>query len=178
MSNTENKNMSALDEIKNIISEKRFSCFFKGKTDNTIIQFFRYIFVGGMAAVVDFGISTLLFFCLFGATLGPVFSAVPWFTWSVLSNGGGFIGGLIFNYILSSCFVFDTSTVKNRVLEFISFAAIGLVGLLITFAITWGFELLLGDSTSLFQLIGKVVSTAVSFIWNFFARKLLLYRKK
>jgi hypothetical protein len=27
-------------------------------------------------------------------------------------------------------------------------------------------------------MIAKVVSTAVSFLWNFFARKILLYTKK
>lgn len=175
MANTTN---SSLGEIKELIRTKNFGAFFKGKTDNTYIQFFRYIFVGGLAAVFDWAISSLIFFFVFGAKTGAVLGVMSWFTWSVASNGAGFIGGLILNYILSTCFVFQNSVVKNRFLEFLSFAAIGLVGLFITFGITWGFELLLADSTSLFQLIGKIVSTAVAFIWNFFARKILLYRKK
>ena len=64
------------------------------------------------------------------------------------------------------------------VLEFLSFAAIGVVGLLITIGITKLFEVWIGDKTSLFQIIAKIVSTAVSFLWNFFARKILLYTKK
>lgn len=175
---TENNNKSSLNEIKSIISEKRFSALFKGKTDNTYIQFFRYIFVGGMAAVFDWAVSSLIFFYVFGARTGAAFDILPWFTWSVISNGAGFIGGLVLNYVLSTCFVFQNSNVKNRFLEFLSFAAIGLVGLFITFGITWGFEIMLADKTSLFQIIGKAVSTAVAFLWNFFARKILLYRSK
>ena len=33
---------------------------FKGKTDNTIVQLFRYTFVGGFAFVVDFGLLYVL----------------------------------------------------------------------------------------------------------------------
>ena len=33
---------------------------FSGDTDNTFIQFFRYVFVGGFAFVVDYGIMTAL----------------------------------------------------------------------------------------------------------------------
>lgn len=176
-SNHDNNN-SSIGEIKEIFSRREFSRLFKGATNNTYIQFFRYLFVGGMAAVVDFATSSLVFFFVFGERLGAVFQPIPWLTWAVLSNGAGFVLGLIFNYILSTCFVFQSSNVKNRFLEFLSFAAIGLVGLFITFGVTWGIELLLGDKTSLFQLIAKIVSTAVSFLWNFFARKILLYRQK
>lgn len=172
------KSNSALGEIKEHIKARNFAVFFKGKTDNTLIQFFRYIFVGGLAAVFDWAISSLIFFFVFGAKTGAIFGVIPFFTWSVVSNGAGFIGGLILNFILSTCFVFQNSAVKNRFLEFLSFAGIGLVGLFITFGITWVCELLLADTTSLFQIIGKIVSTAVSFLWNFFARKIILYRQK
>ena len=82
------------------------------------------------------------------------------------------------NYIISTFWIFKNSKVENKVVEFLSFAAIGVVGLLITIGITKLFELWLGDKTSLFQIIAKLVATAVSFLWNFFARKILLYSKK
>ena len=63
-------------------------------------------------------------------------------------------------------------------MEFLSFAAIGLVGLLITVGITKLFEIWIGDKTSWFQVLAKLTATAVSFLWNFFARKVLLYTKK
>ena len=139
---------------------------FAGETDNTFIQFFRYLFVGGFATVVDWGVSALLFYLVFGESL------------ALLCNGVSFVLGLVVNYLLSTFWIFKTSKIKNRFLEFISFAAIGVVGLLITLGVTWIFEGLLANVTNLYQIIAKVVSTAVSFFWNFFARKYLLFNKK
>ncbi|MBQ8514386.1 MAG: GtrA family protein [Ruminococcus sp.] len=167
---------TALREVRNLLAKKQFSAFFRGQTDNTYIQFFRYVFVGGLAAVLDWGLSSLIFFFVFGAETGAVCASLPWLTYSMIANGAGFIGGLVLNFVLSTCFVFQNSNVKNKLLEFLSFAAIGAVGLLITLLITRGFELLLADRTSMFQILGKAVSTAAAFLWNFFARKLLLYR--
>lgn len=139
---------------------------FAGETDNTFIQFFRYLFVGGFATVVDWGVSALLFYLVFGENL------------ALLCNGVSFVLGLVVNYLLSTFWIFKTSKINNRFLEFISFAAIGVVGLLITLGVTWIFEGLLANVTNLYQIIAKVVSTAVSFFWNFFARKYLLFNKK
>lgn len=139
---------------------------FVGDTDNTLIQFFRYVFVGGFATVVDWGLSALLFYGIFGQHL------------AVLCNGLSFVAGLIVNYFLSTFWIFKNSKIKNRLVEFLSFAAIGVVGLFITLGVTFGFEVMLSNVTSLYQIIAKVVSTAISFFWNFFARKFLLFNKK
>ncbi len=139
---------------------------FVEETDSTFIQFFRYCFVGGFATVVDWGLSVLLFYYVFGETL-----VAP------LCNGLSFAAGLVVNYCLSTFWIFKNSKTNNRLLEFLSFAAIGVVGLLITLGITSLFEFMLANSTSLYQIIAKVVSTAVSFLWNFFARKYLLFNK-
>ncbi len=138
---------------------------FVGETDNTFIQFFRYIFVGGFATVVDWGLSAVLFYLVFGQQL------------AVLCNGLSFVAGLIVNYFISTYWVFNNSKIKNKLVEFLSFAAIGVVGLLITLGVTYVFEWLLADKTSLYQMIAKIASTALSFFWNFFARKLLLFNK-
>ena len=50
-----------MDEIRQILRDKNFKKLFVGDTDNTLIQFFRYVFVGGLAFVVDFALSYLLF---------------------------------------------------------------------------------------------------------------------
>ncbi|MCR5143053.1 MAG: GtrA family protein [Ruminococcus sp.] len=137
-----------------------------GKTDNTFIQFFRYLFVGGAATVVDWGSSYIIFRFVFGNK------------YAVAANVISFILGLVTNYLISTVWVFDGSKVKNKFAEFLSFAAIGVVGLLLTIGITKLFEIKLSDVTDLYQLIGKVVSTAAAFFWNFFARKYLLYNNK
>ena len=157
-----------MEEILDIIRKKQFRKLFVGDTDNTLIQFFRYLFVGGFAFVVDLTVSWLLFHFAFGEK-----KELGW-----VANSLSFVAGLAVNYFISTFWIFKDSKVKNKLVEFISFAAIGVVGLLITIGITKLFEIWLGDSTSLFQIIAKLVSTAVSFLWNFFARKILLYTKK
>lgn len=155
-----------MDEIKQILRDRQFKKLFVGDTDNTIIQFFRYLFVGGLATVVDWGLSFVLFKFVFGERF------------AVAANSLSFIAGLVVNYLISTFWIFKTSKVKNKLVEFLGFAAIGVVGLLLTMVITWGFKLWLEDRTSAYQMIAKIVSTAVSFLWNFFARKILLYTKK
>ena len=155
-------------EVKDILREKKFGKLFVGDTENTLIQFFRYLFVGGLATVVDWGVSALLFYTVFGEKQSLAIAA----------NSISFVAGLIVNYVISTFWIFKTSKVENRFVEFLGFAAIGLVGLFMTIGITKLFQIWLGDKTSLFQLIAKVVSTAAAFFWNFFARKILLYTKK
>ena len=157
---------SDMQEVREILRTRKFGRLFSGDTDNTLIQFFRYLFVGGLATVVDWGISYLLFRYAFHEH------------YAVAANSISFVAGLIVNYVISTFWIFKNSRVDNKLVEFISFAAIGVVGLLITIGITKLFEIWLGDTTSLFQIIAKIVSTAVSFLWNFFARKILLYTKK
>ena len=157
---------SNLQEVKDIISSGRISRLFAGDTENTLIQFFRYIFVGGLATVVDWAVSFILFKFVFHESL------------PVLANSISFVAGLIVNYLISTFWVFSNSKVENRLVEFLIFAAIGVVGLLLTMGITWLFKLWLADTTSLYQILAKIVSTAVAFFWNFFARKVILYSKK
>lgn len=161
-------NSSGLDEIKDILRSRQFSRLFSGDTDNTFIQFFRYLFVGGLAAVVDWGVSYILFRFVFHEQAALAMAA----------NGISFVAGLAVNYLLSTFWIFKNSNVKSRLSEFLVFAAIGLVGLLLTIGITKLFELWLSDTTSAFQIIAKIVSTGVAFFWNFFARKIILYSNK
>ena len=61
---------------------------FSGDTDNTFIQFFRYVFVGGFAFVVDYGIMTALVeLCRFDPVIAATIS---------------FVAGLLVNYVLST----------------------------------------------------------------------------
>lgn len=156
---------------------------FVGDTDNTFIQFFRYCFVGGLAFVVDFGVMTLLVELL---SITPVIAATI-----------SFIAGLAVNYILSTFWIFKNSKIKNRLAEFLAFALIGVIGLLINDAIIWVFQntfganLMFGGQSEVidgetkyfifsgiqYYHIGKIVSTVVVFLWNFFGRKFILFNK-
>ena len=87
-------------------------------TTNGFLQFFRYVFVGGIATVVDWGI--LFFVTEFGG-LHYIFSAVL-----------SFFGGLAANFVLSKLLVFSASEARTGMfMEFVGYALIGAVGLLL-----------------------------------------------
>ena len=126
------------------------------KTNDIKIQLFRYLFVGGFAAVVNIG--ALYIFT-------EVFSL-----YYLISNVLGFILGLITNYLLSKWLVFAKESQVNKALEFFIYALIGVVGLGFDTLFMWLFT-----SAGLYYMISKVISTVLVFIWNFFARKGLYF---
>ena len=150
----------------------RFRELLLDPTDDGFIQFFRFLFEGGTATLVDMAVGWAFFHFVFLADL-PL--GILTLTRDMLSGAVGFLFGLVANYILSILWVFRKANV-NRVTEFLAFAAIGLIGLLVKSGTMALAGLLLTAQTDLFYLIKSAIGTLVAMIWNFAARKLLLYR--
>jgi len=131
---------------------------FRKPTNDMRIQFFRYGFVGGTAFIVDFGLLYVL-----TAYAGLYY---------LLSATISFLVGLVVNYILSIFWVFSRRSFSSRWLEFWIFAAVGVVGLGLNDLFMW----LLTGMAGYYYLYSKVISTFLVFLWNFFARKLSLFR--
>ncbi|MCX6333857.1 MAG: GtrA family protein [Bacteroidia bacterium] len=132
---------------------------FRGKTDNTFFQLIRYTFVGGLAFLIDFGtLYTLTEFLRFHY---------------LLSAGIAFLLGLLTNYFISTIWVFTSRSVKNKKLEFLIFAVIGLVGLGLNELFIWIFTSLL----SIYYLLSKILTAILVYLWNFFVRKMILFKK-
>ena len=156
-----------------------FSLLFHGKfrelllepTDDGFIQFFRFLFVGGAATLVDIGVGWLFFHYVFLADL-PLFGLTV--TRDVQSTAVGFLFGLVINYFLSIKWVFRKANV-DRTKEFLAFAAIGLVGLCVKSGTIALLGLALPAQTDLLHLFKSVIGTLTALVWNFAARKLLLY---
>ena len=127
-------------------------------TDDGRVQFLRYLVVGGLAFVLDFG--TL-------ALTNKVFGVHY-----LIATAIAFTVGLAFNYTLSTLWVFSHRTMKSAWAEFAVFAAIGLAGLGMSELMMWALVSGLGVAV----LVAKVFVTGVVFIWNFGVRKLLLFR--
>ena len=133
-------------------------------TENGVVQFFRYAFVGGVAAVVDWAVLWLI------ERMGAHYLIAAVFA---------FFAGLATNFALSKLFVFRAQ--KARLGsgvelaaggEFLSYAVIGAVGLGITAALMYA----LTEWVGLHFMLSKVIATLIVLVWNFMARKLLLYR--
>ena len=130
----------------------------KGRTDTTSIQLFRYTFVGGLAFIVDFG-SLFVLTDLFGI-------------YYLISAALAFILGLATNYVLSIIWVFSSRTLRNKWFEFGIFALIGIVGLGFNELFIWFFT----ERVHFHYLQSKIVSTVLVYLWNFSARKFILFR--
>ncbi|MBP5563135.1 MAG: GtrA family protein [Bacteroidales bacterium] len=137
-----------------------FNKLFKDETENTLIQLFRYGFVGGAAFLVDYGVLVLL---------TEVFGMHY-----LLSATISFILGLITNYLLSVVWVFNNRTLGNRWAEFAVFAIIGVIGLGLNALIMY----VCTDKMGIHYMISKIISTVIVFFWNFFARKVILFKAK
>lgn len=129
-----------------------------GITDNVIAQFVRYVIAGGVAFVID-AASLYLLVELAGVDY-------------LISAGIGFLIGLITNYSISRLWVFDRRIIKNIALEFAIFTAVGLVGWAMNEFLIW----FVHEKIHLHYMIGKVISAGIVLVWNFGARKLLLFR--
>ena len=139
-------------------NEKTIDKLIKNQTDKTHIQFFRYIFVGGAAFVVDF-VSLYAFTDIFGV-------------YYLISAALAFIIGLMANYALSVTWVFNSRTLNNMWSEFTVFAIIGVVGLGLNELFIWLFT----DYIGMYYLLSKIIAAALILSWNFSARKITLFR--
>jgi len=138
-------------------ADKYIKSFIFNKSDKTSVQFVKYVFVGGIAYCVDFG---SLFFLTEVVKIHYLVSAAI-----------AFILGLLTNYAISILWVFPRRALANKRVEFLIFSVIGLVGLGLNEVIIWFFT----ESMHFHYLVSKIFSTFVVFIWNFFARKKILF---
>ena len=129
-------------------------------TKNGFLQLFRYMFVGGIATVVDMG---TLFILTDFVHIYHLVSAII-----------AFIAGLITNFLLSKLLVFKANEARvNAVMEFVSYGIIGVIGLGITELIL----LLFTDYWGIHYMLSKIIATVVVLAWNYIARKLIIYKK-
>jgi putative flippase GtrA len=137
---------------------RRFlDAFFMRATDRVGLQFLRYLLVGGIATVFDFGAFVLL-----------IAGGIHY----LLANGIAFAIGVSVNYVLSVLWVFSSRAMDSRIVEFLIFVLVGVAGLGISEACMF-----VGvDIVHFHYTMAKLGAIACALIWNFAARKLLLFR--
>ena len=126
-------------------------------------QFFRYLVTGGLAFVADFGLFAL---CLY---------VCEWHY--LLANLVGLVAGLVLNYAMSIVWVFTAcrrTLEKQKVMEFVLFALVGIAGVGINQLLMY----LMVDGLSLNEMASKMIAAVLVLMWNFGGRKLMLFREK
>lgn len=147
-----------MKELFDYIFKLDFKSLFITKSSNTFIQFFRYIFVGGVAFLADGGSLFLITSIGVNYLISVIFA---------------FVIGLAVNYGLSKLLVFENSSVNGKI-EFLVYGIIGVIGLGFTEIIMY----VLTEIAGLYFMVSKVIATIIVLVWNFVARKITLYRKK
>jgi len=143
-------------------------------------EIFRFLVTGCTATIIDFLVMSMFIYTtcsktfngfidvfLHGKQLAPTYIVV-------LGTGLGFFISLIFNYILSCCFVFiETKNAKTKK-GFLLFAMLSLVGLFIhLIGMYIGYDLLKFN-----EWIIKIILTFVVLFFNYITRKKFIFKEK
>ncbi len=138
-------------------------------------EIFRYLLVGGLATVLDYGAFMLFRYVLL---LDTTFNLL-------IATAMGFTVGVITNYILSILFVFKNVADPNKaktMKSFIIFVIIGIVGLGVTELGMWLNHIIdfqIGGNTyQIPEMVMKVILTLIVLCWNYIARKMLIFTSK
>ena len=119
-------------------------------------QIFRFLVVGGSATVIDYGIMVAL----------TELAGMNY----LLSSGISFSVSVVYNYILSTKWVFLSNESRNSVWKFTVFVVLSIIGLLINLVFMWIFTDRLGIS----YMSSKIGATVVVMVYNFISRKMIL----
>ena len=158
-----------MKEFFTLLKQFKLKAIFFDPTDNGFLQFFRYLFVGGIATVVDW----LLSFGseqLFGSVT-PLDAQIVY----ILATTAGFAGGLVTNFLLSRAFVFAAkeARAKTKFGEFLGHFTVGVIGLGMSYLIVWAGTTFIVDIFMLFRM----TATIIVFVWNYLARKFFVYKQ-
>ncbi|MBE6558138.1 MAG: GtrA family protein [Ruminococcaceae bacterium] len=158
-----------MKEFFELLKKGKFKAIFLDPTDNGFLQFFRYLFVGGIATVVDVLFSFICKYAL--VQLTDIQEQIVY----IISTTVGFTGGLTTNFLLSRAFVFGTkeARAKTKVGEFMGHFIVGAIGLGLSHLIIWSGTTYIFNSYEIFRLVAIVIV----FIWNYLARKFFVYKK-
>jgi putative flippase GtrA len=110
--------------------------------------------------------------CALFADVSILWILVQYFSWPYLAAASSsFIAGVGIAYAISVTFVFKQRRLTDRRTEFLSFAAIGAVGLAINAAVIFIVVKFFG----LHYLIAKCVAAGFTFVCNFVSRRQFLF---
>lgn len=127
-----------------------------GRTHRLHIQFFRYLFVGGSASVVD-----LIVFSLLVRQISMHYASA-----AVI----GYTAGFLWNHALCLLWIFETRHGVWKDFSLAFFITLG--GLFWTELLLWIFiDRMLWDA-----LIAKFITLWIVLLWNFFLRKYFVFR--
>lgn len=150
----------------------------KNKYPN-VFEFAKFLISGAVATLVDmFIMGIILYFvdpkCYDYRLLNAfISSANPSTLLVVLASAGGFLVGLVFNYLLSTFFVYTGGNPFSKTkIGILLFALLSIIGLGLQ---SLGILLLYGV-LAINEWISKIVMVIIVIIYNYITRKLFIYK--
>ncbi len=135
-----------------------FSEIIKFLEEKKLLQFIKFALVGGVSAVLEISILTFLT-SQYGKTNLLIFNTIAY----------GF--AVVFNYILSRKYVFETGKYGQKT-EFLAFCVVATIGLGINSTILY-----LGVHYLLLEVFfAKILAIGITVLWNFFAKKTFVFK--
>ena len=132
---------------------------FINKTENSGIHLIRGIGSSGIAFIVDFLILILL---------------VEIFHIHYIAGAiAGFIAGTTLLYFISVSWIFISRRVDNRLLEYILFIFLGIIGGILNILLLWIFT----EKAGIYYMISRLMAAGMVFLFNFLSRKIILFSK-
>lgn len=135
-------------------------------------QIWKFGIVGGFSFLVDFGV-----FALLSNGLQVHYLIANFFSFTI---------SLIVNYLLSMKFVFVRKENADKRIEFIIFAVLSAIGLVLNEGIIFIWhDVVYGNipmlsnviSENFSKLFGKIIATGIVMVYNFVTRKIFLEKK-
>jgi len=135
-------------------------------TDNELIKIILYLFVGGTAALVEWGLFYLFFYYLL-ANLG--FSLD---TLTLVATALAFGLSTLYHYLLGNILVFDSGSKYNKGKELSLVFLVSVMGLAFNLMFMYIFVSWLNWQ----PMVAKVITSCIVVVWNYLSRKKWIFR--
>lgn len=153
---------------------------FQNKT--LLMEIVRFAIVGGIATLVDLGVSSLFQYKIYTTQDKINLLGIPLTKSVIVSTLMGFTFGVIVNYILSIFVVFkdvENKKTSRSIFGFLAFVGLSFIGFMINLGIKeLGNFILTFEGHFFWFLVVFAFATLIVLIYNYISRKLLLFKPK
>ena len=135
-------------------------------TNNEFVKVILYLFVGGTAALVEWGLFYLFFYYLL-AGLGL---SVDTLTMFATALAFGF--STLYHYFLGNVLVFDSGSKYDKSKELSLVFLVSIMGLVFNLVLMYVFVGLLAWQ----PMLAKVITSCIVVVWNYLSRKKWIFK--
>lgn len=135
-------------------------------TNNEFVKVILYLFVGGTAALVEWGLFYLFFYYLL-AGLGLSVD-----TLTMVATALAFGLSTLYHYFLGNVLVFDSGSKYDRSKELSLVFLVSIMGLVFNLVLMYVFVGLLAWQ----PMLAKVITSCIVVVWNYLSRKKWIFK--